>query len=109
LLSFNTVPGIKVTQKHFKKFFKKNLLYRGYLFKVWVLITNSLTKNLKMKKLLFVLALGAFAACGSGSTEATATDTTAVTVDTAAAPAVDTAAPAVDTAAAAVDTAAAAK
>jgi hypothetical protein len=59
-----------------------------------------------MKKLLFVLALGAFAACGSGSTDATATDTTVVTVDTAVAPAVDTAAPVVDTTAD-VDTAAA--
>jgi hypothetical protein len=40
-----------------------------------------------MKKLLFVLALGAFAACGSGSSSTT-TDTTAapVTVDTTPAP-----------------------
>lgn len=50
-----------------------------------------------MKKLLFVIALGAFAACGSGeSTEAT-TDTTTVapaTDTTATAPAADTTAPA---------------
>ncbi len=40
-----------------------------------------------MKKLLFVLALGAFAACGSGSTTATTTDTAApaVVADTTAA------------------------
>ena len=60
-----------------------------------------------MKKLLFVLALGAFAACGSGeSTEETTTDTATVALapaitDTAAAPITDTAAkPATDTAAA---------
>lgn len=57
-----------------------------------------------MKKLLFVLALGAFAACNSGENkEATAdtaatvaTDTTAVAapVDTTATPAADTTAPA---------------
>ena len=42
-----------------------------------------------MKKLLFVLAIGAFAACGSGASSSTAVDTTAkkdstpvVTVDT---------------------------
>lgn len=52
-----------------------------------------------MKKLLFVFVLGAFAACGSGSTEATATDstkvdTTAVAIDSTK---VDTAAAAMDT------------
>ncbi len=50
-----------------------------------------------MKKLLFVLALGAFAACGTGKTEEVKTDTV---------PAVDTTAPAaVDTTAAADTTA----
>lgn len=59
-----------------------------------------------MKKLLFVLVIGAFAACGSGENKeakvdspATTVDTTAATVDTtAAAAAVDTTAK-VDTAA----------
>lgn len=51
----------------------------------------------KMKKLLFVLALGAFAACGSGENKevkadsTTTVDTTKVSVDTSKA-AVDTAA-----------------
>ncbi len=54
-----------------------------------------------MKKLLFVLALGAFAACNSGENKEAAADTTAaVTTDTTAAPAADTTATA-DTAAAA--------
>ncbi len=61
-----------------------------------------------MKKLFIVLAIGAFAACNSNTTDATKTgDTTATeaakTVDTAA-KAVDTAAKAVDTTAKAVDT-----
>jgi hypothetical protein len=59
-----------------------------------------------MKKMLFVIALGAFAACGTGKTEEKAADTAAAKVDTAAKK-VDTAAAKVDTAAkAAVDTAA---
>ena len=57
-----------------------------------------------MKKLLFVLVIGAFAACGGENKEVKA-DTTAATVDTAAAK-VDTAAAKVDTTAAKVDTAA---
>lgn len=55
-----------------------------------------------MKKLLFVLALGAFAACNSGENKEAAVDTPAaapVTVDTTAAPA-DTTATADTTAAA---------
>ncbi len=49
-----------------------------------------------MKKLLFVLALGAFAACGSGENKEVKADSTATvdsakaTVDTAAKAAVDT-------------------
>lgn len=48
-----------------------------------------------MKKLLFVLALGAFAACGSGENkevkaDSTKADTAKATVDTAAKAAVDT-------------------
>lgn len=57
-----------------------------------------------MKKLLFVLAIGAFAACG-GKTEEVKADTTATTVDTAAAT-VDTAAKAAVDTTAKVDTAA---
>ncbi|MBG9374677.1 hypothetical protein I5907_00395 [Panacibacter sp. DH6] len=50
-----------------------------------------------MKKVLFVLALGAFAACGSGESTENATDSSAVDT-TAVAPMVDTAtAPIVDT------------
>lgn len=48
-----------------------------------------------MKKLLFVLALGAFAACGSGENKEVKADSTAT---------VDSAKVAVDSAAAAVDT-----
>lgn len=47
-----------------------------------------------MKKLLFVIALGAFAACGSGENKTAAADSAKATVDTAKA-AVDTAAKAV--------------
>lgn len=54
-----------------------------------------------MKKLLFVLALGAFAACGSGENKEAKVDSAAAKVDTAAAK-VDTAAAKVDTAAKAV-------
>lgn len=61
-----------------------------------------------MKKLLFVLAIGAlFTACNSGGGDKAAADTVsaAPTVDTTAAPAVDTAAPAAaDTTKAAADT-----
>lgn len=58
-------------------------------------ITSTLKHYLKMKKLLFVLALGAFAAsCGNGSTEktnsdSTLTDTTLVSDSTTAAPTTD--------------------
>lgn len=61
-----------------------------------------------MKKLFIVLAIGAFAACNGGATEAPAVDSTAVTVDSTVAPAVDSTV-AVDSAAAPVDSAAAAK
>ena len=56
-----------------------------------------------MKKVLFVLALGAFAACGNGENKEATADTAAATVTTdtaAAAPAVDTTATADTTAAA---------
>ncbi len=55
-----------------------------------------------MKKLLFVLALGAFAACGSGENKEVKADSTA-TVDTTKA-AVDTSKAGVDTTKAATDT-----
>lgn len=76
----------------------------GYLLCIPVLTNNhSNLKRKKMKKLLFVLALGVFASCAGENKEAAA-DTTATTVDTAAAT-VDTAAATVDTTAApAVDT-----
>lgn len=51
-----------------------------------------------MKKLLFVLALGVFAACNSGETKTPPVDSSAVKVDTSVAAPVDTAAKAaVDT------------
>ena len=51
----------------------------GYLLGNRVLISK-FTHNktfTKMKKILFVIALGVFAACGSGSSTATTTDSTA--------------------------------
>ncbi|MNU09314.1 hypothetical protein D3C72_2558150 [compost metagenome] len=52
-----------------------------------------------MKKLLVVLALGAFAACNSGENKEATADTAAapVAADTTTAPAADTTAPAADT------------
>lgn len=58
-----------------------------------------------MKKLLFVLALGAFAACGSGESKTTPADSVA-TVDTSKPATVDTSAKTVDTTKASKDTAA---
>ncbi|MEN9599179.1 MAG: hypothetical protein RL596_1490 [Bacteroidota bacterium] len=58
-----------------------------------------------MKKLLFVLVIGAFAACGSGENKEAKVDSPATTVDTAAATVDTTAKAAVDTTAK-VDTAA---
>jgi hypothetical protein len=55
-----------------------------------------------MKKLLFVLALGAFAACGSGENKTPAADSTKV--DSVKAATVDTTAKAADTTKAAADT-----
>ncbi|MBI2283620.1 MAG: hypothetical protein HYU71_07925 [Bacteroidetes bacterium] len=55
-----------------------------------------------MKKLLFVLALGAFAACNSGENQTPAADS--VKTDSAAVAPVDTAAHAADTTHAAADT-----
>jgi ABC-type glycerol-3-phosphate transport system substrate-binding protein len=67
---------------------------------------HSNLKKIKMKKLLFVLTLGVFAAaCGGDAKTEVKTDSTAVTVDTAA-KAVDTAAAKVDSTVAKVDSAA---
>ncbi|MFN4005882.1 MAG: hypothetical protein ACK4HE_00075 [Chitinophagaceae bacterium] len=61
-----------------------------------------------MKKLLFILAIGAFAACGSGENKDAAADSTVVTADSTVAPAADsTVAPADSTAKPADSTAAA--
>ncbi len=58
-----------------------------------------------MKKLLFVLALGAFAACGSGENQTPAVDSAKVADSLSAAAAADSAAAAaMDTTKAAVDT-----
>ncbi len=58
-----------------------------------------------MKKVLFVLALGAFAACGTTENKEVKADSTAAVVDSAAVK-VDSAAVKVDSAAAKVDSAA---
>lgn len=70
------------------------MLPAGYLLFVFVLILKSLTKIKKMKKVLFVLALGAFAACGSGENKEAVVDSpkveaTAPIVDSPVAPVVD--------------------
>jgi hypothetical protein len=69
------------------------------------------TKNLlQMKKLLFILAIGAFAACGSGENKDAAADSTvAPAADSTVAPAADsTVAPAADSTAKPADSTAAA-
>jgi hypothetical protein len=58
-----------------KNFFENFLKMRVTFLHVVVLTINSLTtKHLKMKKIAFVIALGAFAACNSGKTETPAVD-----------------------------------
>lgn len=69
-----------------------------------VLTLKSLKKNHTMKKLLFVLALGVFAACGNAENKEAATDSTAVapvTTDSAATATPDSAAATTDSSAAA--------
>jgi len=71
-------------------------------------INNKFTQTKKqkqMKKVLFVLALGVFAACNSGENKEAKVDSAAVKVDSAAVK-VDSAAVKVDSAAAKVDSAA---
>ena len=74
---------------------------------LWVLTLNYLKQknSKKMKKVLFVVALGAFAACGSGTSTEVKADSTAVKVDSSAVK-VDSSAVKVDSAAAKVDSAA---
>jgi hypothetical protein len=88
----------------------KKLLQMWVTFLVHCVLTvNSLTtKTLKMKKIAFVIALGAFAACGTGTSETATADSLKLadsikTADSlAAAAAADTTKK--DTSAAAVDT-----
>ena len=56
-----------------------------------------------MKKLLFVLALGAFAACNNGSDSSKASDSTATTVDSTAGAAKDSVNAMADTAKKSID------
>jgi hypothetical protein len=89
-----------------KIFFKKKLIRKVTFYILWVLTINYLKqKTQKMKKVLFVVALGAFAACGSGANKEAKVDSAAVKVDSAAVK-VDSAAVKVDSAAAKVDSAA---
>ena len=89
-----------------KIFFKKKLIRQVTFYLLWVLTVNySNKKTQKMKKVLFVLALGAFAACGTGANTEAKVDSAAVKVDSAAVK-VDSAAVKVDSAAVKVDSAA---
>jgi len=66
----------------FKKFLKKSLKGSGYLFILSGINTkiHSQKRIKNMKKLLFVLALGAFvAACGGGTTTSSTDSSTNVT------------------------------
>jgi hypothetical protein len=97
ICAFNTKGGVKVTQNRPKKFFYKIRGAPGYLLtQSGINLKFHHKKQTKMKKLLFVLALGAFAACGSGDTKTTTTDSSA-TVDSSKAASVDTTAKAADT------------
>lgn len=102
--AFNTSKWIKVTQKGSKNYFLNIFHLGGYLLYPSG-INNKFTqtkKHKQMKKVLFVLALGAFAACGGENKDVKA-DSTAVTVDTTAVK-TDSVAPVVDTTAAKADT-----
>jgi hypothetical protein len=98
---------LKVTQNASKNIFQKKLIREVTFYLLWVLTVNYLKqkKTQKMKKVLFVVALGAFAACGSGANTEAKIDSAAVKVDSAAVK-VDSAAVKVDSAAAKVDSAA---
>ncbi|HCL05616.1 MAG TPA: hypothetical protein DHW64_06495, partial [Chitinophagaceae bacterium] len=70
--------GVKVTQNTAKTFFEKKLDGAGYLLLYDGINIKITQKNHTMKKLLFVLMLGAsFVACKSGENKEAAADTTA--------------------------------
>ncbi|MEI6087886.1 MAG: hypothetical protein WCR66_09880 [Bacteroidota bacterium] len=74
---------LKVTQKGSKNIFQKKINYRGYLlcpFGINCKLPQNKKKQ-KMKKVLFVVALGAFAACGTGANTAAKVDSMAAKVD----------------------------
>jgi hypothetical protein len=90
-----------------KIFFKKKLIREVTFYLLWVLTVNYLKQknSKKMKKVLFVVALGAFAACGSGTSTEVKVDSAVAKIDSAAVK-VDSAAAKVDSAAVKVDSAA---
>jgi hypothetical protein len=70
-----TSRALKVTQNATKKIIKKSFKNAGYLFRpCGINYKFTHNKTLKMKKIAFVIALGAFAACGTGKTETAAAD-----------------------------------
>ena len=78
-----------------KFIFSNKLVLKVTFYLLLVLTINYLKqKTQKMKKVLFVVALGAFAACNSGANKDAKTDSATVKVDSAKAK-VDTAAKAV--------------
>jgi uncharacterized lipoprotein YajG len=79
----------------------------GYFFPFRVLTIKSFTnKHITMKKLLAVLAIGAFAACNGSSSSTTTTDSTTVKTDSVTTVKTDTSAAAMkDTTKKAVDSA----
>ena len=86
---------------------QKTLKNAGYFLVLWVLTGNHSinTKSFNMKKLFFVLAIGAFAACNNSSSTEAKTDSAAVKTDSAAVK-TDSAAVKTDSAAMKVDSAA---
>jgi hypothetical protein len=68
-----------------KIFFKKKLIREVTFYLLWVLTVNYLKqkKTQKMKKVLFVVALGAFAACGTGANTEAKVDSAVAKVDSA--------------------------
>jgi hypothetical protein len=73
----------------------------GYFFPIRVLINKSFvtTKNLKMKKVLLVLAIGSFAACSNGGAgTTTSADSTVKALDSTVKAQNDTLKAAIDTA-----------
>ena len=73
---------IKCLQFNNKKF-KKSFLEAGLLFSGYGIKCKQTQIIFKMKKLLVVLAIGAFAACGSNSGDSTTSDSSSTsTMDT---------------------------